>query len=367
MRTVPRPFRHTPVRVAALAAAALLLAACGGETSGEPSASGDAGGKLKVAVLTSGTAQDGSWGQAVTEGAKAAAGKFGAEVQVSDNLDTPQQFQQLGSAFAQQGYDLVVVANGAAADAVKQLAKQFPDVKFGGIAQEIPDIPANVRTVTPIFQETSFLAGVLAGTMTKTDTVATIGGFDFPVLNNEMEGFALGARYANADVKVLRSFINSWTDAGKGRAAAEAAVSQGADFIFSATDQATQGMAQVTQDKADHYVITQYADDHKQAPKTILTSALYGLGEITGQFVEDVAGGGWKNENVQLGLKDIGGLAPFYELESKVPQAAKAAVTQAEEAMKKGCLTLPDGAALGKSGSADAVDVTPLQEAVKSC
>jgi len=322
----------------------------------------------KVAVLTSGTANDGSWGQAVTLGAKAAAAKYGADVKISDNLDTPQQFAQLGSAFAQQGYGLVIIANGAAASVVADLSGKFPDVKFGGIAQNIPRILANARTVTPVFQETSFLAGVLAGKITKSKIVGTIGGFDFPVLDNEMEGFALGARYANPDVKVLRSFINSWTDATKGRAAAQAMISQKGDIIFSATDQATQGMAQAMQAAGNgNYVITQYADDHAQAPKVILTSALYGLGDITGQFVDQYLAGTWKSDNVSVGLSKIGGLAPYYNLDSIVPADAKAAVAAAENAIKKGCLKLPDSAALGKSGSADAIDVAALAAAAKTC
>lgn len=322
----------------------------------------------KVAVLTSGTANDGSWGQAVTLGAKAAAARYGADVKISDNLDTPQQFAQLGSAFAQQGYGLVIIANGAAASVVADLSGKFPDVKFGGIAQNIPRILANARTVTPVFQETSFLAGVLAGKITKSKIVGTIGGFDFPVLDNEMEGFALGARYANPDVKVLRSFINSWTDATKGRAAAQAMISQKGDIIFSATDQATQGMAQAMQAAGNgNYVITQYADDHAQAPKVILTSALYGLGDITGQFVDQYLAGTWKSDNVSVGLSKIGGLAPYYNLDSIVPADAKAAVAAAENAIKKGCLKLPDSAALGKSGSADAIDVAALAAAAKTC
>lgn len=322
----------------------------------------------KVAVLTSGTANDGSWGQAVTLGAKAAAAKYGADVKISDNLDTPQQFAQLGSAFAQQGYGLVIIANGAAASVVADLSGKFPDVKFGGIAQNIPRILANARTVTPVFQETSFLAGVLAGKITKSKIVGTIGGFDFPVLDNEMEGFALGARYANPDVKVLRSFINSWTDATKGRAAAQAMISQKGDIIFSATDQATQGMAQAMQAAGNgNYVITQYADDHAQAPKVILTSALYGLGDITGQFVDQYLAGTWKSDNVSVGLSKIGGLAPYYNLDSIVPADAKAAVAAAQNAIKKGCLKLPDSAALGKSGSADAIDVAALAAAAKTC
>lgn len=322
----------------------------------------------KVAVLTSGTANDGSWGQAVTLGAKAAAAKYGADVKISDNLDTPQQFAQLGSAFAQQGYGLVIIANGAAASVVADLSGKFPDVKFGGIAQNIPGILANARTVTPVFQETSFLAGVLAGKITKSKVVGTIGGFDFPVLDNEMEGFALGARYANPKVMVLRSFINSWTDATKGRAAAQAMISQKADIIFSATDQATQGMAQAMQAAGtDNYVITQYADDNAQAPKTILTSALYGLGDITGQFINQYLSGTWKSDNVSVGLSEIGGLAPYYGLDSVVPADAKAAVAATQNAIKKGCLKLPDSAALGKSGSADAIDVAALAAAAKTC
>ena len=258
---------------------------------------GESGGQegFKVAVLTPGTSNDGSWGEAVSEGAEETAEKYGADVQIAANLEEPAQYQQQGLALAQAGYNVVINANAAMGSVTEELAKKFPDTKFGQVAVGIDPLPENVATNTPLLPDATFQAGVLAGLTSKSGTVGTIGGFEFPALTSEMEGFALGARYANPKIKVLRTYINTWTDAGKAKAAAQAQASQGADVIFSATDQATQGIYQLAESGGTlKYVIPQYLDKSSQAPNVVLTSAVYNLQGSVGSFIEMYANEDWR-------------------------------------------------------------------------
>jgi basic membrane protein A len=338
----------------------LALAGCGGGSAGNDDAasSKDA---IKVAVLIPGTANDGSWGEAVAEGAKAAAEEVGADLTIAENLNDTGQYQQQGNAFAAQGFDLVVTANGAMVSVVTDLAKKYQDVKFGVIGH-IESPGENVRAVTPNYWEGTFSAGYLAGLMSKTGVVGMIGGFEFPIIASEMEGFALGARYAKPDIAIKRQYVNTWTDAGVAASATEAMVADGADIVFSATDQATQGIFKTMQDRPDHYVVPQYLDKHDQAPGVVITSVLYGLDEITGSFIRDVADDKWTSENAAVTVADHIKLAPFHELESKVSADAKTKLEQVQGDLASGALVLPGIDVLGKTGAADAVELASLKK-----
>lgn len=349
------------VLVAAIAVVGLTLSGC---SSDDSSGNGGSGGgedrDFRVAVLTPGTSNDGSWGQAVANGANAAKDDLGVEVTVAENLNDTAQYQQQGNAFAAQGFDLIINANASMVDVTTDLAEKYPDVKFGQIGYI--DGPAeNVRAVTPMFWQGTFAAGYLAGLMSETGTVGTIGGFEFPLLTSEMEGFALGARYANPDIKVERQYINTWTDAGIGESASAAMVGKGADIIFSATDQATQGIFKTMQGKTDHYVIAQYLDKHEQAPDVVLTSVLYGLDDITNQFVVDAYEDTWENENLDVTLAEGISLAPFGALDGDVPDDVKTQLDQVIAQVGSGEIELPGIDVLGVTGSADDVDLATIQ------
>jgi basic membrane protein A len=332
-----------------------------GEEEGAEEAEG--GGKqegFKVGVLTPGTKNDGSWGQAISEGAEEAGEKYGAEVTIAANLEEPSQYQQQGLALAQAGYNVIINANAAMGSVTEELATKFPEVKFGQVAVAIEGPPENVATNTPQLPVATFQAGVLAALMSKSGTMGAIGGYEFPALTSEMEGFALGARYINPKVKILRTYINTWTDAGKAKAAAQAQVSQGADIIFSATDQATQGMFQLAESGSGlEYVIPQYLDKSEQAPNVVLTSAVYNLQGATGSFIEMYGNEEWKPENVEFGIKDGVGLAENPEME--IPADVKKKLEEVESKIASGKLKIPSIEELGENESAEKIDLKSLE------
>jgi len=333
--------------------------------SGESSGGGEAKTGMKIALLTPGTGDDGSWGQAVSEGAKEYGEKYGAEqVEIAENLDTPDQYEQQATAFAQAGFDLVVLANGSVQQATQRSAQQYPDTLFGEIAVEEGALADNISAANGKWQNGTFLAGIVAAMMTETNKLATIGGFDFPALTAEMEGFVLGARYVNPDITFQRTYINSWTDTGKARAAAEAQQSRGADIIFSATDQATQGIFQLAQGGGTlKYVIPQYFNKCDQAPDVVLTSVLYNLQGIVGRFVEMAAEDTWKNEFVELGLDfGVGTLEYCEGTEGDIPDDVKKAVEDASKKITDGTLVVPGLDEIGTSGSADDIDPKSLEQ-----
>lgn len=340
-------------RLAGAMVLALALAACGG------SASSNSGKAINVALLYPGTSNDGSWGQAITIGGRDAAKATGVHVSYGDNLNDPSQYQQQGAAFAGRGFQFVVIANGSDPNVAVALAKQFPKAFFCEAAVTIPNRPSNLCTYNPVFQNGDFLAGALAAMVSKSGGVGVIGGYNFPVLNSEMEGFILGARWINPNIKVSETFINSWTDVAAAHAAAQAQIAAGADVLFSATDQASQGMYEAAQAHPGTYVIPQYFDSHSQAPSVILTSVLLNLQGCTQTIIEKFVHHQLTNKNYVFGLSaGVGQLAPFYNLAPSVVTAAdQTRLNKIRQMIESGQLVVPF---LGTSGQGETYNLSQL-------
>lgn len=363
--------RTAPLLALGALSLTLGLAACGddddsGSASAETTATAAAEPiDFTVALLNAGSANDGSWGQATYEGLEQAVSNLGVEeLGHAENLLTPEEYTQQGTAFAQEGANLVLMANGSVPQSLTKVATDFPDTIVCEAAVTIPeeDIPANACTYDPEQQEGAFLAGALAGLTTKTDVLGTIGGFPFPALTRQMEGFTLGARYVNPDVEVKQVYINSWTDTAAAKAAAQSQYAADADIIFSATDSATQGIFAAAQEGEEKYVIASYFDSHEQAPDVVLTSVLYNLQGVTEEMVTRAVNGEIKPTNYSFGLEfGVGELAPFYELESVVPEDVQAKVEEIKAGIEDGSIVVPDESVLGEQGSGAKYDVAKLE------
>ena len=133
-------------------------------------------------------------------------------------------------------------------DPAVKLGKQFPKVKFIQAPYEFTSAkdqasqPPNVGHVDFKQEQGAFLAGAMAGFVTKTNKVAAIYAFPFPALTRQPEAFSIGARCTNPNVTFTQKATNSFTDAALARAAASSLYSSGVDVIFSAVDQAVQGV-----------------------------------------------------------------------------------------------------------------------------
>jgi basic membrane protein A len=311
---------HRLLAVSAILGAVLASVAYGATASSTTAkAPRAAAAGYSVALLEPGTKNDGSWGQAVDTGALQAGKAVGAKVSLVDNLQTPAQYQQQGAAFAGKGYQLVIIANGSDPQVVTALAKQFPHTWFCEVAASIASKPKNVCTANLTYYDGDFLAGALAAMVSKSGNLGEIGGFSFPQLNWEMNGFSLGARYVKPSIKIHPTYVNTWTDVGIVRAAAQAQITAGADVIFSATDQATQGIYAAAQAKGNTYAISQYFDTHTQAPSVVLTSVLFNLQGSVGQLVRLGKAGKLASKDYLTDYNHgAGKLAPFYGLSPKV-------------------------------------------------
>ncbi len=275
---------------------------------------------FRVALIYPGTAEDLSWSNAWYDGAQAAvAANPTIELETVDLINDVDAAVAQGAAFAAEGYDFIFIAHGGLVDAAIQLAQQFPETLVC-LAPHQPESTAgqaaNLCWVEIDQHHANFFTGVIAGLATKTNSIASVNGFEFPALTRQPETFHLGARCVNPDITFSQEYINSWVDTGLAKAATQALIAGGADVVMGATDSAVLGVIEGAAE-ANAWAIPSYFDSYEIAPETVLTTAVHGL-QFAGQDVIERAFGGELEPLITYNAVNNPGLsaAPLYANES---------------------------------------------------
>jgi basic membrane protein A and related proteins len=312
----------------------------GEEAEGEEAEEGSGEKREKIAIILPEPKNDGSFAQANYEGAMKAAEAAGVELQVVEPVVTPAEFTTQGTALAREGTEFMLIANGGVESAFLQTAKQFPDTFFCEIAVEVKELPANACTYTVSFQSGTFLAGALAGWMTKTGKVGAITGFGVPATYAQTEGFLLGAKWANPEVEILPNVTTgSGTNIQQARSAAQALISQGADILFSAADSSTAGMISAAEEKPGTYVIPQYIVNPSWSKEVVLTTVVNGLSQMAEETTMKGIEGTISNEAYEFPIPAKGGI--LTPLESDVPAEVQTKVEEVQKELSEGKIEVP--------------------------
>lgn len=322
----------------------------------------------RVALIYPGTADDLSWSNAWFDGAEAAmANNPNIEVESVELLNDPAAVVQQGSAFASQGFDLILIAHGAMVEPAITLAQQFPDV----LVCLAPYHPAegeaqadNLCWVDPAQHNANFLAGALSALVTDTGHIASLNGFAFPGLTRQPEAFVLGARCVDPDITFTQQYIQTWTDTGIAKSAAQSEIAGGADVILSATDSAVFGIIEAAGEADSQvWVIPSYYESQSLDPEHILTSAIHGLTFTSQSIIEAAANG-------EIGAAEFFEFdatnnpeinAPLYDnVRDLLSDEDLATYEGIVESVRSGAITIPDETAgdnpIGAEGSGSAID-----------
>ena len=244
---------------------------------------GEAEEKYKVGlVLSVGGVNDESFNQSAWEGALRAEEEYenvevtylesNGEADYTPNIET----------LIDMDMDLIVGVGFQVADSVKEAAETYPNQTFAMIDSsydEGEEIPSNVRPILFNEEQAGYLTGLIAGKMTKTNTVSWIGGFDIPSCTPFYTGYEKGAKEANPNVKVLKQYINSFTDAAKGKVAAQQMIKEDSDVIFMATGGGNTGIIEAIKEANGVKGIGVDMPMSYLAEDYIITSALKNVGE----------------------------------------------------------------------------------------
>ncbi|MFG1710265.1 BMP family protein [Nonomuraea sp. M3C6] len=339
---IPRP------AVLLTAATLTLCTACGASgTSGTGSTS--AKGITPGVITDIGGLGDHGFNDLASTGLQAAERKLGVKGRVVVP-QTPADYANNLDQLAQNGAQPVFGIGFTFQDPITAAAKRYPDTHFGIIDATV-DAP-NVASLVFREEEGSYLAGVLAGSMTqrKTDytdpankAVGFIGGQESPLIEKFGAGFEQGVKSACADCEVLFQYVGTTTkafsDPGTAGEIARNMRSKGADVIYHAAGASGDGLFKVAQDEK-FFAIGVNVDQAATNPNApILTSVLKRVDTAVATTIEAQAKGGWKAGTQSFGLSDGGiALAPYGKFDALVPADVKQAVEDARKKIAGGSL-----------------------------
>lgn len=289
-----------------------LLGCNGAAAPGGSQPTSTAGGQsvLKVGIVfDSGGLGDKSFNDSAYRGLEKAKADFHIEEHHVDSK-TQSDYPANLEALADSGNDLVIAVGGAMQDALEAVAPKYPKVKFA-----IIDASAkgdNVRSLLFTEEQGSFLAGYLAGIMTKTNKIGFVGGVEIPLIKKFQFGYEAGAKTANPSVEILPAkYVGNWDNVDDGKAAAKVLYESGADIVYHAAGKVGLGVIGAAQEE-NKYAIGVDSDQDDRAPGHVLTSMIKHVDQAVYDTIKDIKDGKFTAGPKVYSLKDGGvGLSPM--------------------------------------------------------
>jgi basic membrane protein A and related proteins len=222
-------------------------------------------------------------------------------------IQSDAQREQVLRKFAKDGFSPVMTVGFAWETALKKVAPEFPETKFG-IIDDVVDLP-NVQSIVFKEHEGSFLVGVIAASTSKSGKVGFVGGMDIPLISKFGCGYAQGVKYANSKDEVFANMtgtdFHAWNDPVKGGELAKSQMDRGADIVYAAAGATGQGVLKAAAD-AGKLGIGVDSDQDNLFPGHVLTSMLKHVDVATYKSFMDAKNGTWKPGIQVLGLKEGG-------------------------------------------------------------
>ena len=239
--------------------------------------------------------------------------------------------EQAGDAMdlmARSGKYQIIWAHSSYSDQVKALQAKYPDVMFVVVGSGNEGLGGNSYWVYKRAHEPSYLLGVMAGRLTKSNVVGVVGQFPSHDVNDQINGFFAGAKSVNPDVKQKVAFIESWYDPAKAELFTNAQIAAGADVIFQLVESFE------TCEKAGIKCFGNYVDHGATSPKSVVASAMISWTEdlkwAIDQWYDHAANGTPYNGNTEERWKSManGGssLSGYNAYDEKLPDELKAEI-----------------------------------------
>lgn len=294
--------------------------------------------KLKVALCVTGAVNDMGWCQSAYEGLVLVETELGCEIAYTENVDASDMVATFTD-YAANGYDVIIGHGFQFGDPALEVGALYPDVKF--ICIEADASSENVASYVMKCEESGYLLGMLAASMSESGKVGFIGPIQGASLVKIMNAFEDGAKEVKADIEVQTAWTNSFTDTAIAKEAATAMIEGGVDVIGHCANECGTGAINAATD-AGIYATGDSYDQNVLAPDTILTSGIYNVPALIKMAVKDIIDGNFEGKVKQLGMADgIVELAPYHNLESKIPEAVRTLIDEKMNAIIKGEFVVP--------------------------
>jgi basic membrane protein A and related proteins len=348
-------------------AAAATLAGCGKkEEAPAPAAAAPAAASapkpepLKAAWVYIGPVGDAGWTFAHDQGRKAVEAALGDKVKTTFVEKVPYaDGERVIRDLAAQGNKIIFATSFGYMDAMIKVAGEFPDVKFEH-ATGYKTAP-NMNVFDARFYHDAYVSGIIAGGMTKTNTLGFVASFPIPEVLRNINAFTLGAQSVNPKIKTRVVWVNSWFDPEKEGAAAQELINKGADVLLQNTDSTA---VLQTAEKNGKFAFGWDSDMSSYAPKAHLASNIVDWGPYYKKTIGALLDGTWKGEQRTIwgkpeGANDVIKIADF------VPAEVKAKAEAAKEGIKSGQIEVFTGPIVGNDGKERLAKDTKADQAWK--
>ena len=347
--------KRSLLKVAALSAvAAAALAGCGKKEepapapAPAPAAAAPAPAKpepLKVAFAYVGPVGDGGWTFAHDNGRKEMEKALGDKVvtsfveSVPESADAERVFRDL----AGQGNKLIFGTTFGYMESMLKVAADHKDVKFEHATGY--KTAENLRTYDSRTYEGAYMAGVIAGAMTKSNTLGVVGSVPIPEVIRNINSFTMGAQSVNPKVKTKVVWVNEWFSPPKETEAATSLINGGADVLFQNTD--SPAVLKTAQDKGKR-AFGWDSDMTAYGPKAHLASAVINWGPYYTKAVTEAIEGKWATGASWWGVKE--GAIDIVSIAEDVPADIKTKVADVKKGLADGSFSIWKGPIVDNTG-----------------
>ncbi len=337
--------KRSMFKLAAVSALAITaLAACGKKeepVAAAPAPAAEAPAKaepLKVAFAYVGPVGDGGWSFAHDTARKKVQEEYGDKIvttfveSVPEGADAERVLRDLAS----QGNKLIFGTTFGYMDAIQKIAPDYKDVKFEHATGY--KTAETVRTYDSRTYEGAYLAGVIAGGMTKSNTLGIVGSVPIPEVIRNINSFTLGAQSVNPKITTKVVWVNEWFSPPKETEAATSLINGGADILFQNTD--SPAVLKTAEEKGVR-AFGWDSDMTAYGPKAHLGSAIINWQPYYSKAVKDVLEGTWTTGSSWWGVKE--GTIDLVSMADDVPAELKTKVEEAKAGLKAGTFQIWKG------------------------
>lgn len=314
---------------------AVVLAMLGSCARVEPPPAG-----FRVGLITPGSVADAAWNSGAYAGLNAIRDSLGAKVSHVE-ARTPGEQEEALRTYAAQGYTLVFGHGFEFQGPAERIGALYPGTIFVVTSGERVSATGNVVPLVFGIEQATYLAGMVAGGMTKSNRIGFIGGIELPPIKRGYQGWLKGAQAVNPRIDTRLAYLNTFDDAAAGREAALAMIRLGVDMLHHNADQAALGLFQAVKESPGVYAFGANLDQSALAPDRVLGSVVIDLPRAFLALAREVESGNFKPKVETFGLS--GGVLrydPNPGLEDRVPAGLKARVQRARDSIIAGTLKI---------------------------
>ena len=323
---------HLFARQTFVLGAVLIFGACAGPDSANVAS-------FRVALLTPGPISDQAWNAGAYAGLMRIRDSLGAQtshIQVKTPADFEENFRQYGAS----GYSLVIGHGFEFQDAAARVAPEYPRTVFVTTGGET--ILPNLAALSFAFDEPSFLAGMAAAAVSKTDVVACVGGTELPPVKASFTAFTAGVRTLKPNARVIITYIGNWDDMSAGKEQALALMRRRVDVIFQNADAAGLGVFQAAKENDGVLVVGSNSNQNAIVPGSTIGSVVIDLPHAFLLVAREVRAGGFAPHVIRLGTRDdVVRWEPSPEFDRRTMLAVRQRIASVQAEMRAGSFVFP--------------------------